>query len=62
MITWTYTIDPEKCKKCSLCSRACPVEAISGVPGKEPFVIDQARCVKCGMCIATCKFDAIIRK
>ncbi len=58
----TYTIDPEKCKKCSLCSRACPVEAISGVPGKEPFVIDQARCVKCGMCINTCKFDAITRK
>ena len=58
----SYTIDPEKCRKCSLCSRACPVEAISGIPGKEPFVIDQARCVKCGMCIATCKFDAIIRK
>jgi NADH-quinone oxidoreductase subunit F/NADP-reducing hydrogenase subunit HndC len=58
----SFTIDPEKCKKCSLCSRACPVEAISGVPGKEPFVIDQARCVKCGMCINTCKFDAITRK
>jgi NADH-quinone oxidoreductase subunit F/NADP-reducing hydrogenase subunit HndC len=58
----SYVIDPDKCRKCSLCSRACPVEAISGIPGKEPFVIDQARCVKCGMCLATCKFDAIIRK
>ena len=58
----SYTIDPEKCRMCSLCSRACPVEAIHGIPGKEPFVIDQNRCVKCGMCIATCKFDAIIRK
>ena len=58
----SYTIDPEKCRMCSLCSRACPVEAIHGIPGKEPFVIDQDRCVKCGMCIATCKFDAIVRK
>ncbi len=58
----SFSIDPEKCRMCSLCSRACPVEAIHGVPGKEPFAIDQNRCVKCGMCISTCKFDAIIRK
>ena len=54
-----YTIDPEKCKKCSACSRACPVEAISGTPGKTVFVIDQDKCVKCGTCLTTCKFNAI---
>ena len=54
-----FVIDPDKCKKCSACSRACPVEAISGVPGKTPFVIDQQKCVKCGTCVTTCKFDAI---
>ena len=57
-----YTIIADKCKKCSLCSRQCPVEAISGTPGKNVFVIDQDKCIKCGMCLASCKFDAIIKE
>ena len=55
------TIDPDKCKGCSACSRKCPVGAISGKI-KEPFVIDQTKCIKCGVCIETCRFDAISRK
>ena len=58
----SYVIDPDACKKCSVCSRHCPVEAISGTPGKTPFVIDQSKCVKCGMCLASCKFNAIFKK
>ncbi|MEG2269906.1 MAG: NADH-quinone oxidoreductase subunit NuoF [Bacilli bacterium] len=58
----TISIIPEKCKKCSLCSRQCPVNAISGVIGKEPFVIDQVKCIKCGSCIEACKFGAIVKK
>ena len=54
-----YKIDPDKCKKCSLCSRQCPVGAISGTVGKTPFVIDPEKCIKCGMCIASCRFKAI---
>ena len=57
-----YYIEPEKCKKCSLCARQCPVGAISGVVGKEVFVIDQAKCIKCGMCLSSCKFKAIIKR
>jgi len=57
-----YVIDPEKCKKCSLCARQCPVNAITGVVGKEPYVIDQAKCIKCGMCVSSCKFKAIEKK
>lgn len=55
----TYSIDPNKCRKCSMCSRACPMETIHGEPGKTVFEIDQSRCIKCGMCLASCKFDAI---
>jgi len=53
-----YRIDPEKCRGCSLCSKKCPVGAISGEM-KHPFVIDPARCTKCGTCMATCRFGAI---
>ena len=56
-----YIIDPEKCKGCSLCSRQCPVGAISGQI-KSPFVIDQDKCIKCGACQAACKFNAIDKK
>ena len=57
-----YYIMPEACKKCSKCARNCPVNAISGVPGKEPYVIDQSKCIKCGLCMSTCPFKAIIKK
>jgi len=55
----SYHIDPDKCKKCSLCARNCPVGAISGVVGKVPYVIDTTKCVKCGLCMSNCKFGAI---
>ena len=58
----TYKIDPETCKKCSKCSRVCPVEAIHGQPGKTVFEIDQAACIKCGSCLASCPFGCITKE
>ena len=58
----SFHIDPDKCKKCSLCARNCPVNAISGVVGKEVFKIDNDKCIKCGTCISACKFNAIYKK
>lgn len=57
-----YVIDPNMCKKCSLCARQCPVNAIHGEVGKVPFEIDQSKCIKCGMCMSSCRFHAIEKK
>ena len=56
-----FIIDKDKCRGCSLCSRQCPVGAITGKI-KEPFEIDQDKCIKCGACKDSCKFGAIFKK
>ncbi len=56
-----YKILPDKCRGCSLCSKKCPVNCISGEI-KKPFVIDQSQCIKCGTCMDSCKFGAIVRE
>jgi len=54
----SYTIDPEKCKKCGLCAKNCPVNCISG-DRQTPYFIDQEACIKCGNCYEKCPFGAI---
>ncbi|MDY4819110.1 MAG: NADH-quinone oxidoreductase subunit NuoF [Bacilli bacterium] len=58
----TYVIDPDKCKKCSLCARNCPVNAISGEVGKTVYSIDKTKCIKCGLCLSNCRFNAVYKK
>lgn len=53
----TFTIN-DNCKGCTLCSKKCPVGAISGKV-KEKHVIDNEKCIKCGKCLETCNFNAI---
>ena len=54
----SITIDPEKCKGCTKCSKVCPVSAISGEV-KKPFVIDLSKCIRCGSCVSACPFHDI---
>ncbi|MFH1728594.1 MAG: NADH-quinone oxidoreductase subunit NuoF [Pseudomonadota bacterium] len=56
----TYNVNAETCTGCTLCKKACPVEAITGNP-KELHVIDHNKCVKCGKCISSCNFNAIYK-
>ncbi len=56
-----YYILPEACKGCTICAKNCPVDAISGEPGKL-HVIDTDVCIKCGTCMSVCPFDAVIKR
>jgi NADH-quinone oxidoreductase subunit F len=56
-----YSVSPDKCTGCTLCTKTCPVDAISG-ERKAMHVIDQEACIQCGKCITVCNFDAIIKE
>jgi len=46
----------EKCIKCKLCIKACPVNAIS-----DDFIVDNSLCTRCNSCIEVCPKDAVTR-
>jgi ferredoxin len=54
-----YSIDPQKCKACGMCLKACPQQAVSGEP-KKPHIIESAKCIRCGACFDSCKFGAVV--
>lgn len=54
----SYYIDSSLCIGCTICSKNCPVDAISGEL-KEPHVIDENICIKCGSCFVKCPRGAV---
>ena len=70
-------IDPNKCKSCGLCAKACPFGAIihqdrpckkacpvGAISYDEAGIcrIDESKCIHCGHCIHNCPFGAINSK
>ncbi|HSB03770.1 MAG TPA: NADH-ubiquinone oxidoreductase-F iron-sulfur binding region domain-containing protein, partial [Thermodesulfobacteriota bacterium] len=53
-----FRVNPEKCKMCGLCLKACPAEAIAWEK-KKPAAINPEKCMRCRSCIQACKFHAI---
>ena len=56
-----YRVIDEKCEKCGICFKKCPVDAIAWQK-KEIARIDDALCVACGRCKDVCppKWAAIV--
>ena len=53
-----FVVIEEKCKKCGMCYRNCPSDAITWKK-KEVARIDLEKCTKCRTCIMNCRFGAI---
>lgn len=53
-----YEILDKECTGCTLCSKNCPQNAITG-EAKKPHSIVQDRCIKCGICLEVCRFNAV---
>jgi NADH:ubiquinone oxidoreductase subunit F (NADH-binding)/(2Fe-2S) ferredoxin/Pyruvate/2-oxoacid:ferredoxin oxidoreductase delta subunit len=54
----SYDILESACTGCTVCSRNCPVNAITG-ERRQTHVIDPDLCVRCGICMQVCNFNAI---
>jgi NADH:ubiquinone oxidoreductase subunit F (NADH-binding)/NAD-dependent dihydropyrimidine dehydrogenase PreA subunit/(2Fe-2S) ferredoxin len=54
-----YSIDPEKCRGCTLCARQCPVEAVMGAKGSPHYIVSD-KCIACGRCADVCPADAVL--
>ena len=67
-------IDPNHCRECGMCAKACPFHVIVHLQRPCKFscpvdaitydehgisVIDDEKCIKCGQCIHKCPFGAI---
>jgi len=53
-----FVVADDRCKKCGICFKVCPVGAITWEKGKVAY-IDKSKCVKCRECIVNCPFNSI---
>lgn len=51
-------IDAESCFSCVMCTKSCPVQAITADEHKQNIKVSDFHCVQCGRCDATCTSDS----
>jgi polyferredoxin len=52
-------IDPESCFACVMCTKTCPVQAITANALKTTVKVSDFRCIQCGRCDGTCTTDSL---
>jgi electron transport complex protein RnfB len=57
-LAWAH-IDEAACIGCTLCIRACPVDAIVGA-AKRMHTVLADHCTGCGLCLPPCPVDCIV--
>lgn len=58
----TSTVNPDLCRFCTTCAKACPYNAITVDPKTKIISYVEALCKGCGTCAAECRFHAITMK
>ena len=52
--------DPFRCVYCILCSKKCPVQAITVDRTAKTWTLDEDKCIACGTCAQTCPKNCIV--
>lgn len=56
-----YYIRKGLCKRCLICFKLCPLDAIVQLPDNT-LEIDQKRCDNCGLCYEHCNLRVIVKE
>lgn len=51
--------DPDRCRACAKCSRACPMELKPYLGFAETSQFEDPNCIGCGACTAACPFNLL---
>lgn len=52
--------DPEKCSKCRMCAKVCPMQLSPYLEFSEGNLLDNEDCIKCSTCVVSCPTKILV--